>query len=282
MALTRIFEEHEVGADIRRVYSEIRTNFDLPFVPTVFKVLAGDPDYLKLLWRDLGPVTASREFRQAASALEEYIRSEAISGGWRFSDQERTLAEQKVSLPDIPVLGGVVGVFARALPRMALFTRLIQAGYSGGQPGRITAAKSNPALSRLISLHIPPEKEASLRVWLIYSEIKRNTGSKHVMSMFRALSPFPAYLASSWIDSKRLLKIREFQVARDRVARRAQSLIVGLPVSDHRSLSRGISPQRWRDIEDMMEAFVRVQPQFALLAWTWRRSFAMPPSSRAA
>jgi hypothetical protein len=282
MALTRIFEEHEVGADIRRIYSEVRTNFDLPFVPTVFKVLAGDPEYLKLLWRDIGPVAASREFRQSASALEEFIRSEAISGGWHFSDQERILAEQKVSLTDMPVLGGVVGLFARALPRMALFTRLIEAGYSGGQPGRISAAKSNPALSRLISLHIPPEKEASLRVWLIYSEIKRNTGSKHVMSMFRALSPFPAYLASSWMDSKRLLKTRDFQVARDRVARRAQSLIIGLPVSDHRALARGLSAQRWRDIENTMEGFVRLQPQFALLAWIWRRSFATPPVTRAA
>src|SRR3569832_824352 len=250
MPLTRIFEEHEVGPEIRRIYSEVRTNFDLLFVLLVFLVLAGDPDYLKLMWRDLGPVAASREFRQAASALEEYIRSEAISGGWRFSDQEHTLAEQKVSSTDMPVLGGVVGVFARALPRMALFTRLIQAGYSGGQPGRISAAKSNPALCRLISLHVPPEKAASLRVWLLYSEIKRNTGSKHVMSMFRALSPFPAYLASSWMDTKRLLKVRDFQVSRDRVARRTQSLVVGLPVSDHRCLARGISPQRWRDIED--------------------------------
>ena len=281
MALQRAFEEHEVSSDIRRIYSEIRANFDLPFVPTSFKVLAGDPEYLKLMWRDLGPVAASREFHQAASALDEYIRSEAISGGWRFSDQERTLAEQKVSTTDMPVLGGVVGVFARALPRMALFTRLIQMGYSGGQPGRISSGKAYPALSRLISLHVPPEKEAGLRVWLIYSEIKRYTGARNVMSMYRALSPFPAYLASSWMDSKRLIKSRDFQMAREGVARRAQALTVGLPVSDHRAQSRKISPQRWRDIEGAVDSFVKMQPQFALLAWIWRRSFATP-ASRAA
>ena len=281
MALHRAFEEHEVGSDIRRIYSEIRLNFDLPFVPTIFKVLAGDPEYLKVMWRDLGPVAASREFHQAAAALDEYIRSEAITGGWRFSDQERTLAEQKVSTTDIPVLGGVIGVFARALPRMALFTRLIQMGYSGGQHGRISSGKAYPALSRLISLHVPPEKEASLRVWLIYSEIKRYTGAKNVMDMYRALSPFPAYLASSWMDSKRLIKTRDFQLAREGVARRAQALTVGLPVSDHRALARKISVNRWREIEGAMDSFVKLQPQFALLAWIWRRSFATT-SSRAA
>jgi hypothetical protein len=273
MALIRAFEEHEVGPDIRRIYSEVRANFDLPFVPTMFKVLAGEPEYFKLMWRDLGPVAASKEFHQASAALDEYIRSEAISGGWRFSDQQRTLAEQKVSTTDMPVLGGVVGVFARSMPRMALFTRLIQLGYSGGQHGRISSDKSYPALSRLISLHIPPEKEASLRVWLIYSEIKRTTSSKYVMSMYRALSPFPAYLASSWMDSKKLIKNRDFLMARDRIARRAQALTVGLPVNDHRSLARHMSPQRWRELQSTMDAFVRLQPQFALIASIWRRSF---------
>jgi hypothetical protein len=273
MSLLRAYEEHEVGPDIRRIYSEVRAYFDLPFVPTIFKVLAGEPEYFRLMWRDLGPVAASKEFHQAAAALDEYVRSEAISGGWRFSDQQRTLAEQKVSPTDMPVLGGVVGVFARALPRMALFTRLVQLGYSGGQHGRISNDKSYPALSRLISLHIPPEKQASLRVWLIYSEIRRTTSSKYVMSMYRALSPFPAYLASSWMDSKRLIKNRDFLMARDRIARRAQALTVGLPVNDHRELVRHMSTQRRRELESTMDAFVRLQPQFALIASIWRRSF---------
>ena len=41
MAFTRIYEEHEVGPELKRVYGDVRANFDLPFVPTMFKVLAG-------------------------------------------------------------------------------------------------------------------------------------------------------------------------------------------------------------------------------------------------
>ncbi len=282
MALNRSYEEYEVGADLRRIYSEIRAAFDLPFVPTIFKVLAGEPEYLKCMWHDLGRVAASREFHHASAVLDEFIRSEVIQGGWRFGDQEHMLAEQKISTSDMPVLSGVVGVFARALPRMTLFSRLIQRGYSGGQPGRATSGKAYPALSRLISLHIPSDREAGLRVWLIYADIRRTTGSKHVLSLYRALSPFPGYLASAWMDSKRLLKDHDFQRSRDRVHHRAQALLVGLPVQDHRAALRNFPSQRWRDIETVVDGFNKVLPESALLASVWRRSFSMPGATRAA
>jgi hypothetical protein len=278
MPLNRAYEEHEVGPDLRRIYGEIRANFDLPFVPTLFKVLAGEPEYMRRMWADLGPVAASKEFHAAANALDEFIRCEALGGGWRFGDQEHMLAEQKIATGDMPVLGGVVGVFARALPRLALFTRLLQRGYSGGQSGHISTGKPYPALSRLISLHVPSEREAGLRVWLIYAEIRRVTGSKHVMSLYRALSPFPGYLASAWMDSKKLLKNGEFGESKDRVQRRAQALTVGLPVRDHRSSLRELSQPQWREIEQTVDSFARLTPQFALVANVWRRSFANVPS----
>ena len=281
MSLNRAYEEHEVGPELRRIYSEIRTAFDLPFVPGLFKVVAGEPEYFKNMWRDLGPIAASREFHQASRALDEFIRSEVISGGWRMGDQEKMLAEEKISTTDMPVLGGVIGVFARALPRLALFTRLLQLGYSGGQRGHSSNGKAYPALSRLISLHIPSEREAGLRVWLIYSEIRRITGIKHVPDLYRALSPFPGYLASSWMDAKRLLKNEDFLQAKDRTTKRTQALTVGLPVRDHRELIV-LPPAHWREIEQTVDGFSRLLPQFAILTYVWRRSFANTGSTRAA
>ena len=274
MSLTRAFEEDEAGPEIRRIFADIRVSFDLPYVPTLFKVLAGAPVYLRLMWHDLGHVAASREFHAAALGMQEFVRSQAISGGWRFCDQERALAEQKISTEDSFVLAGVVGGFARAFPGLVLFVRLMQLGYAGGQSGRVAAAKFSPALSRLITVHVPNEREASLRVWLIYNEIKRFTGDKQVMGLFRALSPFPGYLASSWMDCKRLLNERTFQYARDEIARRASSMITGMPVHDHRILGRQISPEQWHDIEELVDNHVRLAPGYALLASSWRRSFA--------
>ncbi len=276
MSLTRTFEDNEVGPEVERVFADIRASFDLPFVPTPFRVLAGNPEYLRLMWNDLGHVAASREFRSAVVALQEFIRSEAITGGWCFAGQERVLAGQKISSEDTLVLSGVVGVFNRALPALTLFLRLMQLGYSGGTAGRVTSGKLSPALSRLITLNVPNEREASLRVWLLYGDIKRTTGEKQVLDLFRVLSPFPGYLASAWMDTKRLLKDQSFQTAREEVARRAASCVTGIPVHDHRKLGRQISAEQWSEIEETVDSYVRILPLYALLTATWRRSFAVP------
>lgn len=273
MALTRVYEENEVGPELRRVYADIRSSLDLPFVPSVFKLCAGIPEYLKLMWDDLGPVARSKEFQVAAKALEEFARSLAISNGWKFADQEKVLAGQKFSYNDIEQLGAIVATFTRSLARMTLFTRLMQRGYAGGQRGRVSTGRQASALSRLVTLHVPNESEAGLRVYLIYSDIKRTIGTRNVISMYRVVSPFPAYLASVWMDSKKLLNDPAFMRARDDASKRSLGLLVGLPVRDHRAAAREIAPQQWRDIEDMVDGFVRISAQFALIAAVWQRSF---------
>jgi hypothetical protein len=273
MAFARAFEEHEVGAELRRIYAELRVNFDLPFVPTLFKNLAATPPYLKGMWRELGPVALSREFHAASDGLDEFVRAQALSGGWLLRDQERMLAEQKISTGDVPVLAGTVGIFVRALPRLLLFARLMQCGYQGGQKGRVTPGKQAPALSRLITLHVPNEREAGLRIWLLYADIRRTLKTKSVISLYRALSPFPGYLVSAWGDSKRVLADKSFQRASEQVAQRATVLLRGLPVRNHDQLLKQLSPEQVRDVRETVDEFVRCAPALALLTTAWRRSF---------
>ena len=116
MSLTRAYEERDIAPDVRRIYDDVRASFDLPFVPTIFKVAAGVPEYLKLMWRDLGPVVRSREFQSAAGALEEFVYWEALHAAWRFSDQQRQLAAQRFSRYDIDQLGAVVATFRARCP----------------------------------------------------------------------------------------------------------------------------------------------------------------------
>jgi hypothetical protein len=273
MSLSRAYEENEVGPELRRIYAELRTNFDLPFVPTLFKNLAAVPPYMKGMWRDLGPVAASREFHAASAALDEFVRAQAAGGGWRLRDQERMLAEQKISTNDMPVLAGVVGIFVRTLPRLLLFARLMQSGYHGGQNGRVSTGKQAPALSRLVTLHVPNEREASLRVWLLYADIRRTLKTRSVMSLYRALSPFPSYLASAWTDSKNVLLDKRFQSASEEVSQRTAALLRGIPVRDHRELFKEFSPEQARDVKETVDEFVRTIPSLALLTVVWRRSF---------
>ena len=141
MAITRAYEEHEVTPELRRLYCNVRTSFDLPFVPTLFKLMAGIPEYLRRAWDDLGPVCRSKEFQAAARAFQELAHSTAVSGGWTFSDQSKVLAAEKFSNADMRVIGGLVSLFHRAMAQGALFARLMQRGYSGGQKGRVSASK---------------------------------------------------------------------------------------------------------------------------------------------
>lgn len=276
MPLTRIYEEHEVGPELRRMYGDIRSSFDLPYVPTVFKLLAAVPEYFKVMWDDLAPVARSKEFQTSAKALEEYCRSQAISGGWKFSDQQRVLAGQKFSYNDIEQLGAIVATFTRGLAKMALFTRLMQRGYAGGQRGRITNGKQASALSRMVTLHVPNESGAGLRVWLIYSDIKRTLSTHNVLSIYRTLAPYPAYLASVWMDSKKLMADAGFVRAREEVSKRTAGLLVGLPVRDHRAACRQIEATQWRDVEELLDGMARISPPFTLLSAVWQRSFGMP------
>jgi hypothetical protein len=221
----------------------------------------------------LDNVAKSREFQAASTALQEFCHSEAVTGGWRFSDQRKQLAGQRFSTSDVEVLTSVVGIFTRALPQMTLLARLMQLGYSGGQGGRVVSARQASALSRLMTVNVPGEREAGLRTWLIYSDIKRTTGAKHVMSAFRALSPYPGYLASVWYDAKKLIRDAAFTHATEEVAQRSRALLNGLPVGDHRRAAKKISPKDWREIEETVDGFVRQLPQDSLLTAIWQRSF---------
>ncbi len=271
--LSRVYEEDEVGPELRRAYTDVRHGLDLPFVPTLFKQVAGIPEYFKIMWDDLGPVARSREFQTAARALNEFTQSVVVAGGWHFSDQERVLVANKFSSIDVQQLAAVAGVFARSMPKLALFARLMQRGYSGGQRGRISNGKQVSAVARLVTVHVPSEREASLRVWLLYNDIRRGTGARNVMSLFRALSPFPGYLASVWLETKKLLAEPSLLRAREEMNKRALGLLVGLPVRDHRENGKDISPAQWREIEETVDATVRLSSQFALITATWRRSF---------
>lgn len=278
MAFTRAFEEQEVSPEVRRTYADIRSGFDLPFVPTVFKLISPCPAYLKGMWKDLGEVACSREFQAASHAFREIAHSAAVGGGWTFSDQPQVLASEKFSNADISVIGGIVGLFARATVQMALFTRLMQRGYSGGQKGRVSPSRQVSALSQMVNVHIPNEREAGLRVWLIYSDIKRTTGAKSVLSLYRVLSPFPAYLNSAWLDSKKLLTDSGFLEARAEMNRRARALLTGFPVKDHRAQLKEVDAAQWHDIEETVDGFASLLPQFVLLTAIWQRSF--PTASR--
>ena len=276
MAFTRAWEENDVSRDVKRILMDARSALNLPYIPTLFKILANSPDYLKVAWDDLAPVVRSNEFHAAGLALEEYIYSLVVASGWRFNEQRRELHDQRFSPEDTIFIADALAIFAHGLPQMLLLARLLQAGYSGGQGGRISHVKQTSMIAQSLRIHVPNEREAGLRSWLIYNDIKKTTGSRSVLSVLRFISPYPGYLASVWMDWKKTLKNPAVQRAKEEVGRRSAGLITGLPVGDHRASGK-IKPEHWREIEETVDGFVRMLPLFALVTAVWRKSFMPRP-----
>ncbi|MGZ4832711.1 MAG: hypothetical protein ACXVZQ_07255, partial [Terriglobales bacterium] len=57
------------------------------------------------------------------------------------------------------------------------------------------------------------------------------------------------------------------------INKRALGLLNGLPVRDHRAAAGKVTPEQWKEIEEMVDGCARLLPQFALLAAVWQRSF---------
>jgi len=60
--------------------------------------------------------------------------------------------------------------------------------------------------------------------------------------------------------------------------RRARALLSGLPVKDHRAILKDLTAAQWREIEEMVDGFAQLLPEFTLLTSVWQRSF--PNASR--
>src|SRR5258708_8975508 len=103
-------------------------------------------------------------------------------------------------------------------------------------------------------MHIAQEREAGLRVWLIYSDIKKTAGAKVVPVVYRVLSPFPAYLASAWIDSRRVLPEPAFVRAQEELNRRTRALLTGIPVRHHRAFLEKLSTEQRHDIAETSDS----------------------------
>jgi len=276
MAFTRAWEENDVSRDVKRIFIDARSALNLPYLPTLFKILANSPDYLKMAWEDLAPVARSKEFHSAGLALEEYIYSIVVAAGWKFNEQRRELRDQRFSNEDTIFIADALAIFAHGLPQMLLLSRLLQAGYSGGQRGKVSHSKQTSMIAQALKIHVPNEREAGLRSWLIFNDIKKTMGSKSVPSVLRFISPYPGYLASVWLDWKKVWKNPTVQRAQEEVSRRSAGLITGLPVGDHRASSK-VRPEQWREIEESVDGFVRMLPLFALVTAVWRKSFLPRP-----
>ena len=54
MPTVKLVAESEAHGKVKEIYDEIKKYFDIPFVPNIFRAMAGNPDHLEATWQRLG------------------------------------------------------------------------------------------------------------------------------------------------------------------------------------------------------------------------------------
>lgn len=68
MPVVRYVEEEDASPSVQAIYRDIKSTFDLPFVPNLFKVMAHHPAYLEVTWTKvktvMGPGRLDRKTKE--------------------------------------------------------------------------------------------------------------------------------------------------------------------------------------------------------------------------
>jgi len=106
----------------------------------------------------------------------------------------------------------------------------MQRGYSGGQKGRVTRLKQVSALAQMVRVHIPKRARSGLRVWLIYSDIKKTTGAKSVLSLVPRAFAISQLSASACSTATHCWPNPRFIKRSGRAEPPCRALLAGMPV----------------------------------------------------
>ena len=94
----------------------------------------------------------------------------------------------------MPVLAGVRwNIYASRCHECSICAPDESGGITADKKGESPPGRQFPAvLSRLVTLHVPDEREASLRyAGSIYADMRRVMITRSVICLYRALNPFP-------------------------------------------------------------------------------------------
>ena len=166
-----LLHEDEVEGVVSSVFVDIRRR--MPFVPALFKALAGDAEVLVAAWLQARAVYDDPRSPAAAAAIRESAR---IDIPYRPSSRVRE----------------VVAPFVTELPFMLLIVTSLQLSLSGQLPRRPA-----PALDLLAAAPVPQPEFPDLGEHPLFPEICSVYGTQHLPSIFRTLAA-NGVLEESW------------------------------------------------------------------------------------
>ena len=79
MPTVKLVPESEAEGRVKELYQEIKSFFDVPFVPAIFRAMAGNPQHLESTWRKLRVVMAPGRLDTRTKEIVALVTS-AVNG----------------------------------------------------------------------------------------------------------------------------------------------------------------------------------------------------------
>jgi hypothetical protein len=204
--LTRLPEVMPDEADpyVGMIYEDIRNTLRVPFVNTIFRVLANYPTYLSFVWSQLGPYLRKRSMEHAADELRA---GNAL--GPLLEEVRAPVPPNWAGLGDLERIRPFTDAMHYVTPKLLLVTtafddELLDHDASDTE-GRADEGASVPLgwipigpAGGMISLPLLAPHDAAGEVQMLFRAITRRHGHPLVATYYRALANWPQFLQVVW------------------------------------------------------------------------------------
>ncbi|MBI4494202.1 MAG: hypothetical protein HY690_15545 [Chloroflexi bacterium] len=192
--------EADAPPRVRQVYRALRDTLRVPYVDTLWQVLANYPEYLELAWRELEPNLGTHTAERIADALRARAVEELPLGR---RDQPFSLHVAGLSDAEVDQVCALNETASYVLPKLLLAATGLAAALAGetmgGEGTRARLLPRGPAPGAVALQPLDPQRVPE-EVARHLSEIAQVHGHPRPASYFLAIARWPAYLEVLWHD----------------------------------------------------------------------------------
>lgn len=251
---SEVLEEYAEG-DIKGIFDDIKKTLRVPIVDMVFGMLATEPDYLRVAWRQLHTNAQTLYFEARTDDLRRFaVHSMSEIGELRTPASDDSIPgvlrvfhylDAKLLLAVSALRSSILGQLPRAAMLPAAEKRQIVPGVAPGMP-------------TIEMVHTDTKDE---RLQRIFDDIRAASPAGVVSSDYRALAKWPDYLEGAWSAVKPRMSTPAYRRATRQLRWMADEAVLGLAfrleATPHTLRHAGLSERQLDHVRTMLDQFYR-------------------------
>ncbi|HLZ69052.1 MAG TPA: hypothetical protein VKV26_03995 [Dehalococcoidia bacterium] len=195
--------EAAAPAAVKAIFEEIRSVLRVPFVDQLWRVLAGEPDYLQAAWRWLASWLGSMQAERAADDLRRTALIELAVGLPAHKAFRGDLTRNEVGADDRDRISNFNMAAHYVLPKPLLAATLLARRGNGAQPGAGAAVEPLQPLPRGVADGMPRVEpidpdEAFGEIPGLFAEIRAAHGYAPIADYYRTIARAGDFLRLAW------------------------------------------------------------------------------------